>query len=632
MSQDLERREHRSLMALRDVFLPRRLSAADRWVCALVLVCFLWPGIVIFVEQTVIAVSTLAQALGIARGLVFYLGAYALIGYPVLRATAGWWRWAGGAAIALILPACLRFILVGVLLPGLEPSPGWLLRAGASALALLVTARWLRRRHLRYVVVGFVVITTAISWGFYYHGDWIVDLFMFRQALWTTLHGQGFFWVSDEGGSHFGTHNSPILLLFLPLYAIWSSGALLLVLQSIAVALSAYPMYGLARERLDEAAAMAVTVGFLLLTPVIGPTLTMFKELPFALPLFLAALLAFERGHLKGFAGWSGAVLMVRETFAITVALFAVYALVRRRGWRWVAVPAAMGLAWGALSFVAIMPHFFVPGQSNRPFLALYGGLGSNAQELVINLIKHPDVAWQRLDTRANLAYLEKLTRPFGRVLPLGSVVSLFAAPDAVTVGLSRHSGWPTRDLSANYHVIIAAALTTAFFYVLTGLKRRLRLSHAPAYLGLGLFFITAMTDSLAVLWHPPHAARWPSATVRARREMVRLIPAPASVNATYSMLMQLAHRREIHPVIPFVKEAQQWVATDYVVTADETQIRVIAERLQSGGYRLAATSGPFALYRRPGAPVLRQGRARTSMREAAPAALSALRLMARRR
>jgi hypothetical protein len=606
MSQDFERREHGLLMTLRDVLLPRELSAADRWVCALVLVCFLWPGIVIFVEQTVIAVSTIGQSLGIAKGIGLFLGAYALIAYPLLRSAAARHRLIYVITIAIVLPVCLRFILAGVFLPGLRPSAGWLLRAGASALALLVTARWLRRRHLRYLVAGFVVITTAISWGFYYHGDWIVDLFMFRQALWTTLHGQGFFWVSDEGGSHFGTHNSPLLFLFLPLYAVWSSGALLLALQSIAVALSAYPMYGLARERLDEAAAMVVTVGFLLLTPVIGPTLTMFKELPFALPLFLAALLAFERGRLKGFAGWSGALLMVRETFAITVALFAVYALARRRGWRWVAAPAAMGLAWGALSFGVIVPHFFVPGQSNRPFLALYGGLGSNMQELVINVIKHPDAAWQRLYTRENLDYLEKLTRPFGRALPLGSVVTLFAAPDALMVGLSHKLGWPTHDVAANYHVIIAGALTIAFVYVLLGLKRRLRLSHAPAYLALGLFFVTALSDSLAVLWHPPHATLWPASTVRARREMVNLIPASASVNATYSMLMQLAQRREIHPVIPLVKEAQQWVATDYVVTADEARNRVIEERLRSGGYRLAAASGPFSLYQRPGAPPLR--------------------------
>ena len=591
---------------MRGAFPPRDFSLADRWVCALILACFLWPGLVIFVEQTIISVTTLAQALGIAAAAGVLLGAYAIIGYPLLRSAAPRRRYIYAIALAIILPVCVRYVLTGVFLPGLPPSPGWLLRVAAAAALLYAAARWLRRRHLSLVVVAFVVISGVISLRFYYHGDWIVDMFMFRQALWTTLHGQGLFYVSDEGGSHFGTHNSPLLFLLLPLYAVWSSGALLLLLQVIAVGLAAYPMYGLARDRLAEAPAMVVTVGFLMLTPVIGPTLTMFKELPFALPLFLAALLAFERGRLKAFALWVAALLMVRETLAITVVLFALYAVVRRRAWPWAALPAAMGLAWGALSFLVILPHFFAPGQSNRPFLALYSGLGENTQQLAAYVVKHPGAAFHRLDTRENMVYLEKLTRPFGRFLPLGSIVTVFAVPDALMVGLSRKLGWPTHDVSANYHLIIAAALMVAFLYVALGLKRRLRLSPAPVYLALGLFFITSLTDSLGVLWNPPRARMWPDSRVRARREIVEMIPPQASVSASHSMLMQFAHRHDIYPVIPMVKEAQQVVATDYVAMAEEAQNRTLMERLRSEGYRLVASRPPFVLYQKPGAPPLR--------------------------
>jgi hypothetical protein len=268
-----------------------------------------------------------------------------------------------------------------------------------------------------------------------------------------------------------------------------------------------------------------------------------------------------------------------------------------------------MGLAWGAFSFMLVMPHFFVPGESNRPFLALYGGLGDNMQELVVNVVKHPRMAIDRLDTKENADYLEQLTRPFGRVLPLGSIVSLFAAPDALMVGLSHKLGWPTHDVAANYHVIIAAALTAALLYVMLGLRRRLRLTSAPLYLALGLFFVTAVTDSLAVIWHPPRSEIWSESKLRARREIVDLIPAQASVASSYSMLAQLAHRREIYPVIPFVKEAQRVVSTDYVAMADEAQNPVLMERLRSEGYKLVAQRGPFVLYQKPGAPPLRKPR-----------------------
>ena len=581
------------------------MKAQDWWVCGVVLLCFLWPGIVIFVEQTIIALATIAQSLGIAGAVGTLLGAYAIIGYPLLRSIGPRRRWLVATALALILPIAIRLVLTGVFLPGLRPSGDWLVRFAAAAVLLCITARWLRRRHLPYIIAAFVVVSTTISWRFYYHGDWIVDLFMFRQALWTTLHGQGFFWVADEGGSHFGTHNSPFLFLILPLYAIWGSGALLLLLQSVAVALSAYPLYGLVRDHLDESPAMVVTVGFLLLMPVIGPTLSMFKELPFALPLFLAALLAFKRGRLKAFAAWAAALLMIRETLAITVILFALYAMVRRRTWRWVAVPAAMGLAWGAISFFVIMPHFFVPGVSNRPFLALYGSLGSSMPELVVNVVKHPAMAWHRLYTRENLDYLEQLTRPFGRFLPLGSVMTVFAVPDALMVGLSHKLGWPTHDVAANYHVIIAAALMAALLYTLLGLRRRFGLSHAPVYLAVGLFFLTSVTDSIAVLHNPRHAMMWPDSKVRARQEIVSLVPPQASVSCSYSMLIQFAHRRTVYPVIPFVKETQRPITTDYVAMEREVENPVLMAQLLGQGYRQVARRPPFALYQKPGAPPL---------------------------
>lgn len=608
MSDHVSPQRRSPLVALRETLLPDGLGVADRWVCALVVVCFCWPALVIFVEQTIIAVSTITQSLGIAVGAVAFGAIYAVIAYPLLRSVPRSLRAVSAIALALVIPVCIRFALTGVFLPGLRPSAGWLLRVVLSTAALYATARWLRRRHLFYVVGLFVIITTAIAWHHYYRGDWIVDLFTFRQALWTTLHGQGFFYASDEGGSHFGTHNSPMFFLLLPLYAIWDSGALLMLVQSVAVGLSAYPVYGLARDRLDEKPALVLTVGFLLLPPVIGPTLTMFKEFPFALPLFLAALLAFERGRLKAFAAWAAALLLVRETLVITVILFALYALLRRRSWRWVVIPAAIGLAWGAFSFGVVMPHFFVPGKSDRPFLALYGELGSSMQEVAVNVVRHPAAAADRLYRRENMDYVEHLTRPFGRFLPLGSVVTAFAVPDAVMVGLSRHRGWPTHDVSANYHVIIAAALAAAMLYALLGLTRRLRLTHLPTYLALGLFFVTALADALPIIWDPPRAGILPDRDVRARQEIVAMIPPEASVNATYRMLTQLAHRREVYPVIPFTKHAQRWVSTDYVIMADEVGNQVLMDRLRAEGYRLVATRGSFVVYQKPGAPPLGSG------------------------
>jgi uncharacterized membrane protein len=587
------------------------LTAAERWACVVIFVCFAWPALLAFARETVVALAMLGAALGIARGTGLFLAAYAVVAYPLLRSVRRSLQVPLGITVAAVLPVCLGAMLSGIYPPTLRPTPGWLLRVAASAAALYATARWLRGRHLRYVVAAFVILTTAISWRHYYRGDWIGDLYMFRQALWTTLHGCGFFWVSDEGGSHFGVHNSPILFLFLPLYAIWDSGALLLLLQSIAVALSAYPMYALARDRLAEPAAMVLTLGFLLLTSVIGPTLSWFKELPFALPLFLAALVAFERGRLKSFAAWGAALLMVRETLAATLAVFALYAACRRRLWPWIALPLAMGLGWGALSSLVITPQFFVPGKSNRHFLALYHGLGSSMPEVLATYVRHPDLAADRLHSLDNRGYVEKITRPFGRFIPLGSVAIVFAAPDLMTVGLSRYRGSLIYELPASYHLITVSAFTVAFLFTLAGLTRRFRLGPAPLHLALGLFFITSVTDSLPVVWRPPKSNILPRAEVRARQEIADLVPQDASVSATYSMVTQLAHRREIYLLLPFVSEIEQvrQVSPDYVATAGGVGNPTPMDALRAEGYELVASRPPFALYRKSGAPSPESGR-----------------------
>ena len=89
------------------------------------------------------------------------------------------------------------------------------------------------------------------------------DLGNMTQAVWSTANGD-FLSVTDVHGeqiSRLGSHFDPILAAFAPLWWVWPNPELLLVVQAVAVAAGAIPVYWLARKHLDAewpAAALAV--------------------------------------------------------------------------------------------------------------------------------------------------------------------------------------------------------------------------------------------------------------------------------------------------------------------------------------------------------------------------------------
>ena len=83
------------------------------------------------------------------------------------------------------------------------------------------------------------------------------DLGIFNQAFSTTLFdGKLFYETADlsfnPGGSFFGVHFSPILFLLLPFYAIYPSVENLLVMQTVILALGAFPIYWMSRDKLGK--------------------------------------------------------------------------------------------------------------------------------------------------------------------------------------------------------------------------------------------------------------------------------------------------------------------------------------------------------------------------------------------
>nr|MBA3475240.1 DUF2079 domain-containing protein [Actinomycetota bacterium] len=132
------------------------------------------------------------------------------------------------------------------------------------------------------------------------------DLGNMTQAVWATAHGDVLS-VTDVHGeqvSRLGSHFDPILALNAPLWWLWPDPELLLVVQSIAVASGALPVFWLARKHVapgsvgSHRAAAALALAYLLSPPVQWLTVSDFHPVALACPLLLFAWWHLDQGRL----------------------------------------------------------------------------------------------------------------------------------------------------------------------------------------------------------------------------------------------------------------------------------------------------------------------------------------------
>nr|MDO8083029.1 DUF2079 domain-containing protein [Candidatus Freyarchaeota archaeon] len=113
----------------------------------------------------------------------------------------------------------------------------------------------LENKAYHLVVLAVIIYTITFSYftilKYFCFQTYAADLGLYEQSLWSTLNGF-FLYDTVEFGIHFRSHFDPILLLLLPIYKIYPSPLTLLVLQSLFLALGAFPVYRLAEYELKS--------------------------------------------------------------------------------------------------------------------------------------------------------------------------------------------------------------------------------------------------------------------------------------------------------------------------------------------------------------------------------------------
>ena len=254
-----------------------------------------------------------------------------------------------------------------------------------------------------------------------YHSD-AFDMGNMDQAVWNTLHGHPFRFTNRgadwEGPpTRLGIHVEPILLLVALFYLIHSGPETLLILQTVALALGAIPIFLLGRRLIPTMplAAAALSIAYLVAPTLLGVALWDFHSVALATPLLLLAVWALESRRYRTFAVAAFLAAMTKEDVALALIPLGLYIIFWRGRPRFGAAVVLLSAIWLALCFFVILPHFSGGASGGNNYWYRYAWAGASPGDAIQNLAFHPWLLFTYIAKSApRLGYIATILRVGG--------------------------------------------------------------------------------------------------------------------------------------------------------------------------------------------------------------------------
>jgi uncharacterized membrane protein len=410
-----------------------------------------------------------------------------------------------------------------------------------------------RPRAVSLAALIFCIVVIADSWFRWWSYQYTTfDLAFYTQGLWMAGHGKGSVSLLDV--PLMGNHQEPIVFLLLPLFKIWSSPMLLVIVQALMFATMPFTGWRIARHlEFGPRASMWLAIATLLAPAAGFVALHEFHPEALAAPLILLLLEARMKEILGLFWMWFLLVLMCKENMALLLAWMCAvhYVLEGRRGreWRiaWNVIPGCFALGWLLLCTVVVGPWL---NGGKVDYLELYSHLGNSGTSIVTGFFTEPSRAgralWRGL-TEGNLVF--GLVVPF-LLLPLLRPRWLFVAAPVLAQHLL---SWRPSEWNIQYHY--AAPLLPLFWFgaVEAGAKLFWRDTLA-AWLAIACAICQVWFGPARRVWNTVAGARDAVRTHAWKKEMLASIPADASVTAGIPYLSHLAKRERLYSLHHILK------------------------------------------------------------------------------
>lgn len=382
-----------------------------------------------------------------------------------------------------------------------------------------------------------------ISFG--YNG---LDLAIYSQVVHESSQGR-LFEFTIHPHSYLGDHVEFFLLALVPFYWIYASPLTLLALQTLALGLAAVPLYRFSKRRLGGWWGVGIAAAYLLSPFIWNANFFEFHVLPFAIPLLLAIIDAYDRRAIKEFWVLSLLALTVREDVAFVLIGIGILAIIQRRKSIW-SIPVLLASAAWFFTALNIAKSFGTLGQYK--FLSYYGWLGPDLPSIIKNFFIHPLVVIKTFFGLSLLIFSVGLILPFA-LLPIFSAAWLIPAiPIVIQLGLGRLAG--ALALETHYTSLIIpfmfAASASGLHWLLSRPHRSKVLNFFAGSRGTTAVILAAITIYSFVVIGPVRGivdlVRPDSVDLETRRlksDILSYVPKTAPLATGYSLISRAAER-----------------------------------------------------------------------------------------
>jgi uncharacterized membrane protein len=483
------------------------------------------------------------------------------------------------------------------------------------------------------------------------------DLGIMDQALWNAVHGNGLHQTicnilhdtncySVEGFNRFAIHFEPILFPISLLYLIVPGPKTLLVLQTIVVALGAYPAYWLARLRLrNELAGVAIAILYLLYPGQQQATIYDFHAVTLTTALLLFTLYFLYTRRTVLLFVFAILSMACKEQMPLVIVMLGLWSILFQRRWHTGLGLVLLGVAWWGLAFYIIMPHASPTG---KPLLlGRFDALGKGPVEVLVNVVRHPrSFLKDHVIEHSHRMYLQSLLSPAGYLPLFAPWVLILALPSIMLNLISSSSGQYSGLFQYNAEIVPVLIFSTIEAMVLLlwlvqmlgtrvhtwlantsdkgyALFSRMKLHTSSIQMSLlvillGLVLFTSARSDYYFHGQLPYSQgfRWPQ--VNAHTELAQhfmdMIPPDASVSAQATLVPHISQRQHIYQFpyavpLSYAVNPQPTAMADYVlldVSADiypyyttPDYVRDIKSLLINKQYGIVAAQDGFLLLKR---------------------------------
>ncbi len=300
------------------------------------------------------------------------------------------------------------------------------------------------------------------------------DLGNYDNMFFNTLHGRPFRTMSvlPTGGnwSMLSNHAELTMFLLLPFYALRPGAETLLIMQSVALALGAIPLYRFASRRLPRPAAMVLALAYLLYAPMHQSNFYDIHFQPFALPLTLWALDALDADRPRLFSLAFVLALGCREDVPIGFAVLGLYLLFTGQKTRMAFGMTIFAVVYFVVIKVIVMPRFG-SWYFNEFYRELYPAVENTYGGIVKTLLSNPTYVFKTLVTTDKLILVLLVLTPLA-FLPLRRGSLWMSLLPAAPFTILTTAYWPTVSISFQYSLFFVPFIFTASALALASFRR----------------------------------------------------------------------------------------------------------------------------------------------------------------